>query len=142
MTLNCKLQTAALLTAEDPLEMDSDSMIPPKVQDSSSHSYVPFMHAPSSMGSIHLTSSVGTASSAPVSEASGIKQPSLGTARSSGDDLALPSMAGLRDWELDLDALQVFKKSLLASVHWWFLCSAHSKLLIMCELVKTSPSYM
>ncbi|BDA50370.1 MDIS1-interacting receptor like kinase 2 [Coccomyxa sp. Obi] len=81
---------------------DSDSMIPPQ-QHHAPHSYVAFKSAPSTIGTILLTSSSG---GQPGSQPGADSSPN-GTSRSSGEDLTLFSMAGLKDWELDLDALEV-----------------------------------
>lgn len=90
----------------DPLQHDSDSMIPPG--EDPRHSYVPYMKAPSSVGSFPLTSSgadsssVGGLSSVPTAETPGAR-----SSRSRSTDTAPVSIAGLKDWELDLDALKV-----------------------------------
>ncbi|CAL8464770.1 g4305 [Coccomyxa elongata] len=91
-----------LMTLDTPPQHDSDSMIPPQ-HHHAPHSYVPFMKAPSSIGTIPLTSS----SSGQPGSQRGAESALQGTSRSSGEDLALFSMAGLKDWELDLDALEV-----------------------------------
>ncbi|BDA50369.1 probable leucine-rich repeat receptor-like protein kinase PEPR2 [Coccomyxa sp. Obi] len=94
-------KVASLMALDDPPQHDSDSMIPP--QNHGPHSYVPFMKAPSSIATFTLTSSSG---GQPGSQR-GAESASQGTSRSSGEDLAPFSMAGLKDWELDLDALEV-----------------------------------
>jgi len=158
---------AAMMGAHEGPQHDSDSMIPP--QGGAPHSFVPFMHAPSSadVAPLSAAGSRGARSgSAPGSRAApgsalystpgsraasgsfpgsqpgsqsgsraasgshlgshpgsqpgsraemGPPSPFSGQAlygsSSSGsqatEELALPSMAGLRDWELDLDALEV-----------------------------------
>ncbi len=95
------LQVATLMALDNPPQHDSDSMIPP--QNHGPHSYVPFMKAPSSIGTFTLTSSSG---GQPGSQPGA--NSSRGTSRSSGEDLAPFSMAGLKDWELDLEALEVW----------------------------------
>ncbi len=86
-----------MMDIEEPPQHDSDSMIPPQAP----HSFVPFKHAPSS-GSIPLTHPT-TASM----RGSSLGADSSGASRSSEEELTLFSMAGLKDWELDLDALDV-----------------------------------
>ena len=96
------------MTLDTPPQHDSDSMIPPQ-QQHAPHSYIPFMKAPSSIGTIPLSSSGrGQPGSQPGTESSSHGAfRSSGTSRSAGEDLAPFSMAGLKDWELDLDALEV-----------------------------------
>lgn len=106
------VQPLNLMTLEVPPQHDSDSMIPPQ-QHHAPHSYIPFMKAPSSIGTIPPTGSSG---GQPGSQ-SGAESASLGTSRSSGGDLALFSMAGLKDWELDLDALEVRHFRMLLCIH-------------------------
>lgn len=102
------------MTLDNPPQHDSDSMIPP--QQHGPHSYVPFMNAPSSIGTFTLTSSSGRQ---PGSQ-HGAESASQGTTpRSSGEDLAPFSMAGLKDWELDLDALEVRLKGSTADLLVW-----------------------
>ncbi len=96
------VQPLNMMTLDTPPQHDSDSMIPPQ-HHHAPHSYIPFMKAPSSVGTIPLSSSSG---GQPGSQR-GAESASQGTSRSSGEDLALFSMAGLKDWELDLDALEV-----------------------------------
>ena len=95
------------MTLDTPPQHDSDSMIPPQ-QQHAPHSYIPFMKAPSSIGTIPLSSSGrGQPGSQPGTVSSHGASRSSWTSRSSGEDLAPFSMAGLKDWELDLDALEV-----------------------------------
>ncbi|EIE22891.1 kinase-like protein [Coccomyxa subellipsoidea C-169] len=77
---------AALLNLEECPEHDSDSIIPPQP---------PRSYAPSSVSLISFTT--------PASNSGG---DSWGASQSSGE-LELVSMAGHKDWELDLDALEV-----------------------------------
>ncbi len=100
-----------MMAVHEPALHDSDSMLPPP--DDPRHSYVPFMKAPSSIASIPLTGSGGSESSGRLSSAHGVSTP--GT-RSSGGDLAMQSLVGLKDWELDLDALKVRMQPLLIRI--------------------------
>ena len=101
------VQPLKLMTLDTPPQHDSDSMIPPQ-HHHAPHSYVPFMKAPSSIGTIPLNSSGGgQPGSQPGADSLHAGPRSSGTSRSSGEDLALFSMVGLKDWELDLDALEV-----------------------------------
>lgn len=73
------------------------------------------MQAPSSVNSLPLTSSgeitYSTSSSGRGSSGKGSNQPLIEhrspPQRASSQDVALPSMVGFKDWELDLDALEV-----------------------------------
>ena len=100
------MQAAKMMTITEPPQHDSDSMIPPQ---QAPHSFVPFKKAPSSIGSLTLTAP--TTASMQGSRPSG---DSSGDRRSSGEDLTLFSMCGLKDWELDLDALEVRMHAQLA----------------------------
>jgi hypothetical protein len=95
-----------MMNITEPPQHDSDSMIPPQ---QAPHSFVPFIKAPSSIGSLTLTAP--TTASMQGSRPSG---DSSGDRRSSGEDLTLFSMCGLKDWELDLDALEVRMHAQLA----------------------------
>ncbi|CAL8464771.1 g4306 [Coccomyxa elongata] len=105
---------AALMSPEDLEQLDSDSIIPPQ-SENARHSYVPFIQAPSSVNSLPLTSSgeitYSTSSSGRGSSGKGSNQPLIEhrspPQRASSQDVALPSMVGFKDWELDLDALEV-----------------------------------